>query len=162
MEGDDLELSTLLYNISYLKNQCLQARRYVKGLMGTTLFFACKNLANNPSLRNWKRLLLHDLVQNAASAVVHLVELINAAHPVIGQHQSTSLENHGFWIWVPSDGSTQTDRRWALALNVRANKKTIFIGVRNSRARKNSDFIYSIHAQGESIFGLRLTFDPSL
>lgn len=39
-----------------------------------------------------ERLLLHCLVQNGARALGHLVELVDAAHAIVAEHEGTRLE----------------------------------------------------------------------
>lgn len=47
--------------------------------------------ADDAGLGDGERLLLHDLVQHGPRALVHLVELVNAAHTIVAQHQRASV-----------------------------------------------------------------------
>ena len=51
---------------------------------------ACK--ARRTGLCDGERLLLHRLVQNGARRLAHLVELVDAAHAVVAEHQRARLQ----------------------------------------------------------------------
>lgn len=69
-------------------------------------------------LGNGNGLLLHHLVYGRTIRVSHLVELIDAADALIGQHQGAALERHFASEWILHDSCRQTHARGAAACGV--------------------------------------------
>ncbi|KAH3664119.1 hypothetical protein OGAPHI_004833 [Ogataea philodendri] len=63
------------------------------------------------SLGDRNRLLLHHFVNSSPVRLLHLVELINTADTIVGQHQGTSFQNHLVGDWVSHHGCSQSDSR---------------------------------------------------
>ncbi len=55
--------------------------------------------ADDSRLGDGQRLLLHHFVQDGASALVHLVKLVNAANSVIAQHQSSTARKRVYFSY---------------------------------------------------------------
>ena len=49
---------------------------------------------------------------------VHFVELVNAAHPIVCQHECTSLDDKLASLFLTDDGGCQTGSRRCLAAGV--------------------------------------------
>lgn len=62
----------------------------------------------NTSLRNRDGLLLHGFVDSDLVLDVHLIEFIDAADAVVGEHQSASLNTELARLWVLLHTGCQT------------------------------------------------------
>ena len=71
-----------------------------------------------PYLGDRHGLLLHDLVEDAASRVAHLVELVDAADTIVSEHQGTGLQDQLLGLSVLGDISSQTHCAGTLARRV--------------------------------------------
>ena len=78
----------------------------------------CIELTDDPSFGDGEGLLLHDFMQDGAGGIAHLVKLVDTADAVIGQDQSSGLQNKLSSLRILGDVSSQTDGRGALTRRV--------------------------------------------
>jgi len=101
-------------------------------------------------------LLLHDFVDRRAIRFIHFVELVDAAHALVGQHQCSSLESHVSRRDVFRNGCGKTDARGTLSgcvHSARRNRGDVFqkLGFCNSGIahKTNVDVAADSHAVWE-------------
>ena len=66
---------------------------------------------SDPGLGNRDGLLLHHLVDGGPVALFHLVELVDAADPHVGEHESPALKHELACRRVARHSSSETDSR---------------------------------------------------
>ena len=83
------------------------------------------DLADDAGLGDGEGLLLHHLVQHRPCALVHLVELVDAADAVVGEHQGAGLEHQLPRLGVPGNNLSKTS-----LTKTKTNTNTIIISLR--------------------------------
>jgi hypothetical protein len=81
----------------------------VQGVGGSEDGCAGIESGGDTSLADGDGLLLHDFVNGGSIAVIHLVKLIDTAHAVVGEHKSTTFEDHLVSDRVTHNSGGQTD-----------------------------------------------------
>ena len=71
----------------------------------------CIQGTDNTSFSNGYSLLLHGFMKDHASAVIHFVELVDAANTAVREHKSTALQYDFSCLWVFGNVYCETNRR---------------------------------------------------